>query len=94
MQIESRATRDRRNIARGYEGRVGAHGAVACGKRNEGAPVCAGAFSILNPEPTNTAMITSLLPLAAIGWSFLYLLLGGGIFGAIVIFVVAKLFRK
>ncbi len=30
----------------------------------------------------------------AIGFSLLYLLLGGGFFGAIVIFIVAKLFRK
>lgn len=33
-------------------------------------------------------------PVAAIGWSLLYLLFGGGIFGAIVIFVIAKIFRK
>ncbi len=39
-------------------------------------------------------MITFLFPLAAIGWSFLYLLLGGGLLGAVVIFVVAKLFRR
>jgi hypothetical protein len=32
--------------------------------------------------------------MAAAGWSLLYLLFGGGIFGAIVIFVIAKLFRK
>lgn len=35
-----------------------------------------------------------LLPAAAIGWSLLYMLLGGGLLGAIVIFIVAKLFRK
>jgi len=35
-----------------------------------------------------------LLPVAAIGWSLLYLLLGGGVFGAIVIFLVAKIFRR
>lgn len=34
------------------------------------------------------------LPLAAIGWSLLYLLFGGGLLGAIVIFIVAKIFRK
>jgi hypothetical protein len=40
-------------------------------------------------------MITAvILPLAAAGWSLLYLLFGGGIFGAIVIFVVAKMFGK
>jgi hypothetical protein len=32
--------------------------------------------------------------LAAIGYSFMYLLGGGGIFGAIVIFFIAKMFRK
>jgi hypothetical protein len=37
---------------------------------------------------------TLLLPLAAIGWSFLYLLLGGGLFGALLIFVFAKMLRK
>jgi hypothetical protein len=31
------------------------------------------------------------LPLAAIGYSLLYLLFGGGIGGAILIFIVAKL---
>ena len=30
----------------------------------------------------------------AIGYSFMYLLGGGGIFGAIVIFIIFKLFRK
>jgi hypothetical protein len=34
------------------------------------------------------------LPLAAIGYSIVYLLAGGGVFGAIVIFVIAKMFRK
>ncbi len=40
-------------------------------------------------------MITAtLLPVAAIGWSLLYLLFGGGLFGAILIFVFAKMLRK
>jgi hypothetical protein len=34
------------------------------------------------------------LPLAAIGYSLLYLLLGGGFFGAVVIFFIAKMLRK
>lgn len=34
------------------------------------------------------------LPVAAAGYSILYLLFGGGLFGAIVIFIVAKLFGK
>lgn len=39
-------------------------------------------------------LATLLLPFAAVGWSLLYMVLGGGFFGAIVIFVVAKMFRK
>ena len=35
-----------------------------------------------------------LLPFAAIGYSLVYMLFGGGLFGAVVIFIVAKLFRK
>jgi hypothetical protein len=31
---------------------------------------------------------------AAAGWSLLYLLMGGGLFGAIVLFVVLKMFGK
>ena len=34
------------------------------------------------------------LPVAAVGYALLYLLLGGGFFGAVVIFVVAKMFGK
>lgn len=34
------------------------------------------------------------LPLAAIGYSMAYLLLGGGVVGAGVIYVVAKVLRK
>jgi hypothetical protein len=34
------------------------------------------------------------LPIAAVGYSLLYLLFGGGIFGAIVIFIIAKIFRR
>jgi len=33
-------------------------------------------------------------PVAAIGYSLIYLLGGGGLFGAVVIFIVAKMFRK
>lgn len=33
-------------------------------------------------------------PLAAVGYSLLYLLFGGGLFGAVVIFIIAKMFRK
>jgi hypothetical protein len=34
------------------------------------------------------------LPLAAVGYSLIYLLFGGGLGGAIVIFIIAKLFGK
>jgi hypothetical protein len=34
------------------------------------------------------------LPVAAIGYSILYMILGGGVVGAIVIFVIAKMFRR
>ena len=38
-----------------------------------------------------TLFALSALPFAAIGYSLIYLLLGGGFFGAFVIFVVAKM---
>lgn len=36
-------------------------------------------------------LANAIYPMAAIGWSFLYLLCGGGLGGAIVIFIIAKL---
>jgi hypothetical protein len=39
-------------------------------------------------------MLALITPLAAIGYSLLYLLFGGGLAGAVVIFIIAKLFRK
>ena len=36
----------------------------------------------------------ALLPLAAAGYSLLYLIFGGGLGGAILIFIIAKLFGK
>lgn len=38
--------------------------------------------------------ILQLPPIAAAGYSLLYLLLGGGLFGAVIIFIIAKLFGK
>lgn len=35
-----------------------------------------------------------LLPIAAAGYSLVYLLAGGGVFGAIVIFIVAKMLGR
>jgi len=40
----------------------------------------------------NLAIIA--LPIAAAGYSLIYLLFGGGLFGAVVIFVIAKLLGK
>jgi hypothetical protein len=39
-------------------------------------------------------LLATLAPVAAVGYSLIYLLFGGGIFGAIVIFIVAKIFGK
>tara|TARA_R110002050_G_scaffold100964_1_gene209011 strand:+ start:513 stop:638 length:126 start_codon:yes stop_codon:yes gene_type:complete len=39
------------------------------------------------------ALLTS-LPVAAIGFSIVWMLFGGGLFGAVVIYFIAKLFRK
>ena len=36
----------------------------------------------------------TVFPLAAIGYSLVYLLAGGGIFGAVVIFFIAKLLGR
>ncbi len=38
--------------------------------------------------------LTALPPVAAIGYSMLYLIFGGGLVGAVVIFIIAKVFRK
>ena len=39
-------------------------------------------------------MITLALPIAAAGYSLIYLLFGGGLGGAVLIFIVAKLLGK
>jgi hypothetical protein len=36
----------------------------------------------------------TIFPLAAAGYSFVYLLAGGGVFGAVVIFVIAKMIGR
>lgn len=38
--------------------------------------------------------IVTVMPVAAAGYSILYMLFGGGLVGAIVIFVLAKMFGK
>jgi hypothetical protein len=45
-------------------------------------------FTIMND------VLLSLPPLAAIGYSLIYLIFGGGLFGAGVIFIIAKMFGK
>jgi len=40
------------------------------------------------------AMSLLLMPVAAIGYSMIYLLFGGGIGGAVVIYFIAKMFGK
>jgi len=47
-----------------------------------------------NPHSTMCDLALILPPLAAVGYSMLYLLFGGGIGGAIVIFFIAKMFGK
>lgn len=39
-------------------------------------------------------LFAHIVPLAAIGYAFVYLLAGGGLGGAILIFIVAKMFGK
>jgi hypothetical protein len=47
------------------------------------------------PErPTPMSLLALAMPVAAVGYSLLYLLFGGGLVGAIVIFIIAKMFRR
>jgi hypothetical protein len=39
-------------------------------------------------------LLNSAPPVAAVGYSLLYLIFGGGLFGAVIIFIIAKIFRK
>ena len=38
------------------------------------------------------ALLLPVLPVAAIGWSLLYVVFGGGFVGAVVIYFIAKMF--
>ena len=40
------------------------------------------------------ATLLPMLPVAAIGWSLIYMIFGGGFLGAIVIYFVAKMFGQ
>jgi hypothetical protein len=52
-------------------------------------------MELFHPPANDSCMsLIPLLPIAAAGWSLLYLLLGGGFLGALVIFVVLKMFRR
>lgn len=48
----------------------------------------------LKLAPLMNALLEIALPLAAAGWSLLYLLFGGGFVGAIILFIVLKMLRK
>jgi hypothetical protein len=39
-------------------------------------------------------LITTAAPILAAGWSFLYLLAGGGVGGAVLLFIVLKAFGR
>ena len=39
-------------------------------------------------------LLAHAMPLAAIGYSLIYMLFGGGLFGAVVIFFIAKMFGR
>ena len=45
-------------------------------------------------DPAITHSLAMLPQLAAVGFSLIYLLFGGGLFGAVVIFFIAKMFGK
>jgi hypothetical protein len=47
-----------------------------------------------NQQKENIVESSSLIPLAAAGYSIVYLLAGGGLGGAILIFIVAKMLGK
>ena len=51
-------------------------------------------YGISRQTARTISMIASILILAAAGYSLLYLLLGGGLGGAILIFVVAKMLGR
>jgi hypothetical protein len=57
--------------------------------------ICRLASTKLNARSIVMELIaTQVLPIAAAGYSLVYLLGGGGIFGAIVIFIIAKMLGK
>jgi hypothetical protein len=51
-------------------------------------------LDVISEEHTNGSSRTDYSPVAAAGYSLVYLLAGGGFFGAIVIFIIAKMIGK
>lgn len=49
---------------------------------------------VAGPGPRKEAPMLIILPVAAIGYSLIYLLLGGGAGGAVLIFIIAKMLGK
>jgi len=45
-------------------------------------------------DPTVFHSVGAVMPLAAAGWALLYLLFGGGFGGAVLLFIVLKMFGK
>jgi len=67
---------------------LGRHRSPGRGTSGCRTPLCCQPPTLMN------LLLDLTLPVAAIGYSLLYMLFGGGILGAIVIFIIAKLFRK
>jgi hypothetical protein len=45
-------------------------------------------------DPNLMGQIALVVPVAAAGWAFLYWLLGGGVGGAVILFIILKMFGK
>jgi hypothetical protein len=67
--------------------------AVACIARQFSGPSLFG-INFFQPEKTMLQHIHMIYPLAAAGYSLIWLLLGGGIPGAILIFIIAKMLGR
>ena len=66
-------------------------------RRGAGTTILKGArsFCVLHlstPSAMNT--LVEVAPVAAVGYSILYMIFGGGLLGAVVIFIIAKMFGK
>jgi hypothetical protein len=76
----------------------GAHPRVASAQMTK--PICRQNDRTGQNQPTHQSngkhmnMLLTATPLAAIGFSLIYLLFGGGLGGAVLIFIIAKMFGK